>query len=138
MNENGDVGVYSDPQSVITDEARMSIILLSLSVSLSLSHSLSLTHTHTHTHTSAAGPVRGITVFPPFFTITITWEQPATPNGVLRDNRVEYGLRDSTQITEIVPDTTFTTPNTLERGTEYTFTVTASTGAGLGIYTYHC
>ena len=31
-----------------------------------------------------------------------------------------------------IPDTTFTTPNTLERGTEYTFTVTARTGAGLG------
>ena len=55
------------------------------------------------------------------------------PNGVLRDYRVEYGLRDSTQTTEEdVPDTTFTTPNTLERGSEYTFTVTARTGAGLG------
>ena len=55
------------------------------------------------------------------------------PNGVLRDYRVEYRLRDSTQTTEEdVPDTTFTTPNTLERGTEYTFTVTARTGAGLG------
>ena len=31
-----------------------------------------------------------------------------------------------------VPDTNFTTPNTLERWTEYTFTVTARTGAGLG------
>ena len=55
------------------------------------------------------------------------------PNGQLRDYRVEYGLRDSTQTTEEdVPDTNFTTPNTLERGTEYTFTVTARTGAGLG------
>ena len=54
------------------------------------------------------------------------------PNGVLRDYRVEYGLRDSTQTTVNVPDTNFTTPNTLERGTEYTFTVTARTGAGLG------
>ena len=55
------------------------------------------------------------------------------PNGELGNYRVEYGLRDSTQTTEEdVPDTTFTTPNTLERGTEYTFTVTARTGAGLG------
>ena len=55
------------------------------------------------------------------------------PNGVLRDYRVAYGLRDSTQTTEEdVPDTTFTTPNTLERGTEYIFTVTARTGAALG------
>ena len=55
------------------------------------------------------------------------------PNGQLGNYRVEYGQRDSTQTTEEdVPDTTFTTPNTLERGTEYTFTVTARTGAGLG------
>ena len=55
------------------------------------------------------------------------------PNGPLGNYRVEYGLRDSTQTTEEdVPDTNFTTPNTLERGTEYTFTVTARTGAGLG------
>ena len=54
------------------------------------------------------------------------------PNGVLRDYRVEYGLRDSTQTTVNVPGTNFTTPNTLERGSEYTFTVTARTGAGLG------
>ena len=81
----------------------------------------------------APGPVSDITSFSSFFTITITWEQPAMPNGVLRDYRVEYGLRDSTQTTEEdVPDTTFTTPNTLERGNEYIFTVTASTGAGLG------
>ena len=58
------------------------------------------------------------------------------PNGQLGNYKVEYGLRDSTQTTEEdVPDTTFTTPNTLERGTEYTFTVTARTGAGLGIPT---
>ena len=58
------------------------------------------------------------------------------PNGPLGNYRVEYGLRDSTQTTEEdVPDTNFTTPNTLERGTEYTFTVTARTGAGLGIPT---
>ena len=55
------------------------------------------------------------------------------PNGELGNYRVGYGLRDSTQTTEEdVPDTNFTTPNTLERGTEYTFTVTARTGAGLG------
>ena len=55
------------------------------------------------------------------------------PNGQLGNYRVEYGQRDSTQTTEEdVPDTTFTTPNTLERGTEYTFTVTARTGAGFG------
>ena len=50
------------------------------------------------------------------------------PNGQLRNYRVEYGLRDP----ENVPGTNFTTPNTLERGTEYIFTVTARTGAGLG------
>ena len=55
------------------------------------------------------------------------------PNGPLGNYRVGYGLRDSTQTTEEdVPETTFTTPNTLERGTEYTFTVTARTGAGFG------
>ena len=55
------------------------------------------------------------------------------PNGPLGNYRVEYGLRDSTQTTTVnVPGTNFTTPNTLERGTEYTFTVTARTGAGLG------
>ena len=55
------------------------------------------------------------------------------PNGQLGNYRVGYGLRDSTQTTEEdVPETTFTTPNTLERGSEYTFTVTARTGAGFG------
>ena len=55
------------------------------------------------------------------------------PNGPLGNYRVEYGLRDSTQTTTVnVPGTNFTTPNTLERGTEYTFTVTARTGAGFG------
>ena len=55
------------------------------------------------------------------------------PNGQLGNYRVGYGLRDSTQTTTVnVPGTNFTTPNTLERGTEYIFTVTARTGAGLG------
>ena len=55
------------------------------------------------------------------------------PNGLLGNYTVEYGLRrDSTLTTESISDATFTTPNTLKRGDEYTFTVTASTGAGLG------
>ena len=76
VNENDDVGVYSEPEVAITDEARM-LTLLYLVLSFSL----------------APGPVSDITSFPSFFIITITWEQPAMPNGVLRDYRVIWTKR---------------------------------------------
>ena len=85
---------------------------------------------------SVPGPVSNISSVSSFFMITITWEVPEMPNGIITGFEVVYGLAASPQSsrTENVTANTrsFTTPDDLERGTEYTFTVTARTSVGLG------
>ena len=111
---------------------------LSLTLSLSLSHSLSLSIALSLSLSSFSlvpGPVGHITAFPSFFMITITWEEPEMRNGIIANYEVVYGPKDSPQfiITEdVTAGTTFTTPDDLERGAEYTFTVTAHTSVGPG------
>ena len=86
---------------------------------------------------SAPGPVV-ITPLSSFSKITITWEEPAMPNGIITDYEVSYKLTDSSQ-----PATTIgtgvrkslTTPDGQERGTSFTFTVRAFTSVGGGSIT---
>ena len=81
------------------------------------------------------GPVSAISSVPSFLMITITWEEPEMPNGIITKYEVVYGPRDSPQSSRtenVTTGTTFTTPDDLERGTEYTFTVTAHTSVGPG------
>ena len=57
------------------------------------------------------------------------------PNGIITRYKVVYGPTASSQLSDsedVGTDTTFTTPENLERGTEYTFTVTAHTSVGPG------
>ena len=57
------------------------------------------------------------------------------PNGIITKYEVIYGPRGFPQFTiteDVKVGTTFTTPDDLERGAEYTFTVTAHTSVGPG------
>ena len=78
----------------------------------------------------APGPVV-ITSFPSFFKITITWEEPAMPNGIITHS---YG-RPAGYPPSVVntTNTSFTTPGHLEPGTEMIFTVKAYTKVGGGV-----
>ena len=81
----------------------------------------------------APGPVV-ITSFPSFFNITITWEEPAMPNGIITHYEVYYGrLADYLPSVVSTTNTSFTTPGHLEPGTEMIFTVKAYTKVGGGV-----
>ena len=85
----------------------------------------------------SSSPVPGpvvITSFPSFFNITITWEEPAMPNGIITHYEVYYG-RPAGYPPSVVntTNTNFTTPDHLEAGTEMIFTVKAYTKVGRGI-----
>ena len=71
-----------------------------------------------------------------FFTITITWEEPVVPNGVIIAYEVAYWPTDSSQpVTRVNTTdlaTSFITPNDLEVGTEYIFNVKVYTRVGPG------
>ena len=57
------------------------------------------------------------------------------PNGIITKYKVVYGPTASPQSSRtenVTTDTSFTTPKDLERGTKYTFTVTAHTIVGPG------
>ena len=54
------------------------------------------------------------------------------PNGIITKYKVVYGPTASPQSSRTENVTTDTTPKDLERGTEYTFTVTALTIVGPG------
>ena len=84
----------------------------------------------------APGPVVMIAAFPSFFKIRITWGPPERPNGIITVYEVSYEPTDSSQppaTTNTGLETSFTTPSDLEQGTEFIFTVTASTSVGPGV-----
>ena len=78
VNLGGYVGVYSDPILAQTAEDGKLITKVYLSIFLILSFS------------PAPGPVV-ITALPSFFNITITWKEPAVPNGIITHYEVYYG-----------------------------------------------
>ena len=83
---------------------------------------------------SAPGPAV-ITAFPSFLEITIIWQEPSIPNGIITHYEVYYRRRHfkpSVITTTTGLDTSFTTPGQLEPGTEMFFTVTAYTRVGGG------
>ena len=79
----------------------------------------------------APGPVV-IAIFPSFFKIRITWSPPERPNGIITGYEVSYEPTDSSQPLNTGLETSFTTPNNLELGTEFIFSVRASTSVGFG------
>ena len=86
------------------------------------------------------GPVQLVTSFASFFNITITWEEPAVPNGVIIAYEVSYRPLNTSQpvtrlnTTELA--TSFTTPSDLEVETEFIFSVRAYTREGPGNATF--
>ena len=123
LNTQGNVGPYSAPIIGQTDEDsklrnRKNIIMVFLLLSSS----------------PAPGPVV-ITSFPSFFKITITWEEPAMPNGIITHYEVYYGAKPADYPPSVVntTNTSFTTPGHLEPGTEMIFTVKAYTKVGGGV-----
>ena len=81
----------------------------------------------------APGPVV-ITSIPSLTSITITWEEPERPNGVITQYEVSFWPTESPEsITNRTGlETNFTTPDGQEPGTSFTFTVTAFTSVGAG------
>ena len=80
------------------------------------------------------GPVV-IKTFPSFFKIRITWSPPERPNGIITEYEVSYEPSDSSQpltTNNTGLETSFTTDSDLELGTEFIFTVRASTSVGFG------
>ena len=69
---------------------------------------------------------------PSFLTISIFWEKPAIPNGLITHYEVSYWSSAADHSTATVASTSFTTPGSLEPGTAYTFTVRAYTKVGPG------
>ena len=84
---------------------------------------------------SAPGPVV-ITPFPSLFKITITWDPPERPNGIIVAYKVCYWPTDSSvpfvSVNTTDLDTSFSTANNLELGSEFIFSVTAYTRVGPG------
>ena len=115
----GDVGVYSDPVMAQTDEdSKLNYSMLILLFFSSL----------------APGPVV-LVPHPSLVKISITWDKPAMPNGIITHYEVFYGRYDlvpSHNKTVNVTSTSFTTPDHLELGTERIFTVRAYTRVGGG------
>ena len=67
--------------------------------------------------------------------ITITWEEPEMPNGIITKYQVFYGPTNSMEPlnqTETGLKTSFTTIYHIELETEFNFTVRAFTRAGAG------
>ena len=69
---------------------------------------------------------------PSFFKISITWSPPERPNGIITEYEVSYEPSDSSQPLSTGLETSFTTPSNLELGTEFIFSVRASTSVGFG------
>ena len=86
----------------------------------------------------APGPVIITSSSPSFFKISITWDPPEIPNGIITAYEVSYRPASAPQTITTVTmnttdlDTSFATQGRLELGTAYIFTVTAFTGAGCG------
>ena len=80
----------------------------------------------------APGPVMINEPFPSFFKISITWSPPERPNGIITEYEVSYEPSDSSQPLSTGLETSFTTPSNLDLGTEFIFSVRASTSVGFG------
>ena len=121
VNEQGDVGPYSDSIREQTKEDGEHIWYLSVSYFSSLS--------------SVPGSVV-ITAVPSFSTISITWSPPDRPNGIIIAYEVSYVATHSSQpITRLNTtdlDTSFTAEVDAEVGTEFIFSVRAYTRVGPG------
>ena len=131
VNEQNDVGPYSDPITVQTEEdSKVVFHNYALKVISLLPSPFSLFYVHVHV---VPGPVV-ITPFPSFFKISITWNPPDI--GIIIAYEVSYRPRDSSQsVTRLNTTdlaTSFTTQSDLEMGTEFIFFVRAFTRVGPG------
>ena len=82
------------------------------------------------------GTVGYIHASPAQTNITIIWSPPLTPNGVIIAYEIWYRPTSSpdseTRLNTTGQETSFTTENDLEEGTEFIFSVRAYTRAGPG------
>ena len=121
VNEQGDVGPYSNPMTEQTEE----------DCELFLEKSFfKIT-----TFSAVPGAVL-ITTFPSLFKITITWNPPERPNGIIIAYEVSYRQTESsepfTRLNTTNQDTRFSTQSNLEFGSEFIFSVTVYTKVGPG------
>ena len=122
VNEQEDVGLYSDP--IITQ---------------TLEDSKYINAVFFNPLIPVPGPVN-LTAVPSFFNITLTWEKPAEPNGVIIAYEVSYmptnSSQDVTKLNTTDLATSFTTLSDMEVETEFTFFVRAYTQVGPGNTTF--
>ena len=121
VNEQGDIGLYSNPEIKQTEEDSECYVYFLCVSSL---------------HFSTVPGSVVITTYPLFISITITWDPPDRPNGNIIAYEVSYRPADSseplTRINTTGLDTSFTTPSNMELGSEFIFSVTAYTQVGPG------
>ena len=123
VNEEGDVGIYSEPIFQMTPEhSETSGVCCLLLIRALLFFS------------SVPGSVKLVTI-PSFFKIIYSWSCPEMPNGKITTYEVEYWLRDEPQNVTVVNTTDLATSYTvsgLRSGTEINFSVRAYTKMGPG------
>ena len=82
------------------------------------------------------GKVVFIQAYPSETNINITWSPPLMPNGVIIAYEIwfrpTFSRNSETRVNTTGQETSFTTENDLEEGTEFTFFVRAYTRAGPG------
>ena len=124
VNEDGDVGLYSDPITRQTPEDGNKWYSCRCCINCLL---------------TVPGPVV-VTPHPSLLEISISWSPPDMPNGVIIAYEVSYRPTDSSQpVTRLNTTdlaTSFTTQSDLEVGTEFIFSVRAYTRVGPGNASY--
>ena len=82
------------------------------------------------------GPVGAVTASPSPSQVTLTWEPPLMPNGIIIAYEVSYRQTASsepeTRVNSSALATNFTTESNLEEATEFIFSVRAYTRVGPG------
>ena len=82
------------------------------------------------------GPVGAVTASPSPSQVTLTWEPPLMPNGIIIAYEVSYrptaSSEPETRVNSSALATNFTTESNLEEATEFIFSVRAYTRVGPG------
>ena len=123
VNEMGDVGPYSYPVTIQTPESgnidNNGNILISIII-----------------FPVVPGPVDAIMASPSQSQVSLSWDPPLMPNGIIIAYEVSYrptaSSEPETRVNTTALVTNFTTEDNLEEDTEFTFSVRAYTRVGPG------